>query len=354
MEVSLLDNRRVWFGAAVTGGFLALLYMQLDLTEMREALADANYAYLAPGIAIYFGSLYFRAYRWRYLLKPFAATRTGRLYPVVLVGYMANNLLPVRLGELVRSYFLSTREQVQGSTALATIIIERVMDGLMLLFLLAVATLFLPVSGLADRVSAESDMPVWLVITFVVVPFVAVFAVILIFGLYPRTSTNVAGRLIGVLPARARGTAQGLVARFIAGFEGLHRPGRLLTVLMLTLPVWLIEGTMYYIIAMGFDLQSSFDSTGDLVAAILVLTAVSNLATSIPSSSGSVGPFEFFGALALVFLGVGSGLATAYILVLHVALLLPVIVMGLLYLATQSVSLGQLARGEKQTMEDVS
>lgn len=350
----MLGSRRVWFGAAVTSGFLALLFTQLDLTEVREALGDANYAYLGPGIAVYFGSLYFRAYRWRYLLKPFAATRTGRLYPVVLVGYMANNLLPVRLGELVRSYLLSTREQVQGSTALATIIIERVMDGLMLLFLLVVAALFLPVSGLADQVSTEAGIPVWLVVTFVVVPFVAVFAAMLIFGLHPKASTNIAERLAGFLPARARGSAQGLIARFIAGFKGLHRPGRLLTVFVLTLPVWLIEGTMYYIIALGFDLQSSFDSTGDLVAAILVLTAVSNLATSIPSSSGSVGPFEFFGALALVFLGVSSSLAIAYILVLHVALLLPVIMMGLLYLATQSVSLGQLTRGENQTMKDVS
>ncbi|MEE8518536.1 MAG: lysylphosphatidylglycerol synthase transmembrane domain-containing protein, partial [Dehalococcoidia bacterium] len=157
----MLGRRRVWFGVAVTGGFLALLFAQLDLSDMRDALAGANYVYLAPGVAVYFVSLYFRSYRWRFLLKPFVETRATQLYPVVLVGYMANNLLPLRLGELVRSYYLSTRVQARGSTALATIVIERVLDGLVLLFLLALAALFLPVSGLADHVSTEAAVPLW-------------------------------------------------------------------------------------------------------------------------------------------------------------------------------------------------
>jgi len=98
-------------------------------------------------------------------------------------------------------------------------------------------------------------------------------------------------------------------------------------------------------VALGFDLQSEFDTVGLMIAAMLVLTSVSNLATSIPSSQGSVGPFELLGALSLVFLGVASGVASAYILVLHLALLLPVIAMGMAHLAMSGLSLLDLTHG---------
>ncbi len=341
----MLASRRLWLGLAVTGGFLALLFLKFDFTDMRHALGEANYLYVVPAVAIYFVSLYFRAFRWSYLLRPFVSTKTARLYPVVLVGYMANNLLPVRLGEFVRSYYLSTRESARGSTALATIVVERVVDGLTLLFLLAATALFLPVSGLADRVSEEVSLPVWLVGALVVVPFVGVLSIMLLISLLPDLFLRVTDRLVSLLPEGSQGRASGVAKRFIAGFEGLHWPKRLLTVFVLSLPIWLAEGVMYYIIALGFDLQSELDSIGVMIAAMLVLTSVSNLATALPSSQGSVGPFEFFAALALVSMGVGSGVASAYAVVLHLALLLPVIVAGLAHLATQSVSLRQLTRG---------
>ena len=143
--------RRIWLGIAITALFVALGLVRLDLGETWSAAAAANYAYLVPAIAVYFVSLYVRSYRWRYLLQPFAAVHSWRLYPVILVGYMANTLLPVRLGELARSYYLSVREPVRGSTALATILVERVFDGLTLLVFLAVAALFLPIEALALR-----------------------------------------------------------------------------------------------------------------------------------------------------------------------------------------------------------
>jgi uncharacterized membrane protein YbhN (UPF0104 family) len=81
-----------------------------------------------------------------------------------------------------------------------------------------------------------------------------------------------------------------------------------------------------------------------MIVAMLVVTSVSNLATSIPSSQGSVGPFEFFAVLSLAFLGVSPGLAFAYAVVLHVALLVPVIITGFLHLALRNVSLTDITR----------
>ena len=340
----MLHKRRFLLGAVVTAVFLFLLFLQVDLSEMGASLAEANYVYLAPGVAIYFVSVYFRAYRWRYLLHPIRAVSALRLYPVVAVGYMANNLLPVRLGELVRSYYLARREPVPASTALATIMVERIFDGIVLLFFLAVAALFLPVAGLADRVSDAVRMPVALVAVVVIVPFVGALMAMVGVALYPLRARNLTSALTRRLPEGIGPRIDSLVELFIEGFSVLRRPRPLATVFLLSLPIWLAEGTMYYVIALGFDLNDHFETVGLMAASMLLLTSVSNLAASLPSSQGSVGPFEFFGVLTLVFLGMASGPATAYVVVLHAALLLPVVVLGLTYLALDHLSLAHLAR----------
>ena len=103
---------------------------------------------------------------------------------------------------------------------------------------------------------------------------------------------------------------------------------------------------MYFLIALGFGIDTQLPSIWHLIGAIALVTAISNLATSIPSSQGSVGPFELFTVLSLEFLGVGTGVATAYAIVLHMALLIPVIAAGLGYLAIKSINLSQLASPE--------
>ena len=334
---------RVWLGAAVTALFVALAFVRLDIGETWSVAARANYAYLVPAVAVYAVSLYLRSFRWRYLLRPFADVHSWRLYPVVLVGYMANNLLPVRLGELVRSYYLSVREPVRGSTALATVLVERVFDGLTLLFFLAVAALFLPIGGLAGRVGETGGLPLWAVAALLVTPFVVALGGIAGMavrpGFFHRRVTQPVTKL---LPGRIGPRVEGLAERFVAGFEGLHRPGRLAAVFVRSVPIWLAESVMYYIVAIGFGLQDQLGGPVPMAAAILAVTAASNLATALPSSPGSLGPFEALAVLSLVFLGVDGETALAYAIVLHLALLLPVIVAGLAHLAARGLTLGEL------------
>ncbi len=113
------NNWRFWLGLAVSGLFLLLLLLRVDRQEIVSALSNANYLYVVPAIGLYFVAVYFRSIRWAYILSPIGQFPVSRLFPVVIIGYMANNLLPVRLGELVRSYYLARRETVSGSTALA-------------------------------------------------------------------------------------------------------------------------------------------------------------------------------------------------------------------------------------------
>ena len=113
-----MSGIRVWVGIGLSTVLLALFFFTLDVQRLLDALRGANYIYVAPAIALYLISVWFRALRWQWLLKHMKPIKVKRLYPVVVVGYMANNLLPMRLGEFVRSYYIGEREGISKSSAL--------------------------------------------------------------------------------------------------------------------------------------------------------------------------------------------------------------------------------------------
>ncbi len=339
----MLRSRRFWIGVAVSALFLYLFFRNLRLNEIGEAFASANYWLIGPAVAIYFVSVLFRALRWRFVLSPIGRFSTLRLFPVVVVGYMANNLLPVRLGELVRAYYVSQREKVSGSSSLATIIIERVYDGLTLLLFLALAAAFLPLAGIVDGLGERSGVPWLLLLGAVGGAFVGAIVILTVLATFPRLHGLVLW-LPRLLPSRLRPRAAQIISLFLEGLAILKSPRRQVGVLLLSVPVWVCEGAMYLVVSLGFGLQQSLGSFGLLVGAMLLATAVANLAVSLPSSQGGVGPFEFFAASSLVLVGVAEGTAKAYALVLHLALLAPVTLAGLVILWWENLSLTQLAR----------
>ena len=335
-----------WLGLGVSVLLLLVLLYQVDLGEVRDALVHADYLYVAPAIALYFVAVYFRAVRWRYLLAPLSPLSVGRLYPVVVIGYMANNLLPARLGEVVRAYYLARRQpEVNGSSALATIAVERVYDGLTLLAWAAIAGPLLLLLGEFDG-SSDASRTTWIVLAALVASlFAGALAVLTCLAAVPR-SMELVDRLLGIVPVRFRPKIRQLAYAFVDGLKVLTSPRKHLGLFLLSLPVWAFEGAMYYIIAHSFGIDDSFGSVGALLLVIMLLTATSNLATSLPSSIGGIGPFEVVSQQTLIALGVGGSLAGAYAGFLHLATLwLPVNIAGLALLWTQNISLRGLAKG---------
>ena len=139
-----------------------------------------------------------------------------------------------------------------------------------------------------------------------------------------------------------------LSSQFLLGLSALRYPRRLGAIFMLSVPVWLSEAAMYFLIALSFDLQIYFSSIGLLAGVLILTTATSNLGTSIPSTGGGIGPFEFFAQATLLFFSVDVSVASAYVLVLHAALLLPVTLLGIGYAWVTNSSLAELARASKK------
>ena len=335
----MLRSKKVWLGLAVSALFLVLFLYRIDYSETWDALRGANYLYVVPAIAVYFGSLWFRTLRWQYLLKHLTEAPVARLYPVTIVGYMANNILPVRLGEVVRSYYLSTRERVSASAALGTVGVDRVYDGLTLIFFILVVAPFLP---LADLLKNDAGEVIWSRVAgsvVVLAVFIGAIVVFVALAVRPGLSRRATGLLLLFVPGRAKAAVRRLAETFIDGLGSLDSVKKLLVIFVLSLPVWIMECLMYYLITLSFD---SFDVS---FALAMVVTATSNLVGALPAAPGNVGTFEWAIKVTLVSFGYNPETSVAYAATLHVVLWLPVVIAGIMYLWFEHRSLKELVRG---------
>ncbi|MFW6075645.1 MAG: lysylphosphatidylglycerol synthase transmembrane domain-containing protein, partial [Chloroflexota bacterium] len=290
------------------------------------------YIWIIPALGAYFLGVGVRAVRWNYLLRPVEEVSVPRLFPIVVIGYMANNVLPLRAGELVRAYALSARHGIRKSASLATIAIERLFDGLTMLLFFSIASLTIVVT---------SDLRTLFYLGSIVFAALTAFLVVLAFA--PDTRERVLVRIFGIIPDPIEERFRPMADAFFSGLGILRRRNDLLTVGATSILAWGLEASMYLMIAQGFSLDIS-------PLAILMVTAVANLATLIPSSPGYIGAFEYGVLLVLSGpLGLGRELALSYAVVVHAALYGPVTLLGFVFWWRESLSWKDLhSTGERQ------
>src|SRR4030065_1766572 len=142
-----------WVGVAISAFFLYWVLRKVDFSLLWETLRTANYWWLLPGVAVYFVALWARAWRWHYLLRPLKSISTRAMFPIVTIGYAGNNIFPARAGEVVRAVVLKQKEGVPVSASLATIIVERVFDDIVML-----AFVFVNLSELSRLTDVSIDV----------------------------------------------------------------------------------------------------------------------------------------------------------------------------------------------------
>ena len=326
----LLRNRQLWIGILGTALFLGLFFAFTNLREMGEALADANYWWFAPAIGVWFVSAWFRSLRWRYLLQPMGSFSTQTLYPVVVIGYMANNLLPARTGELVRAYIMDKKHGLSIMATLGTIAVERLFDGLVLVVFLIAVGAFVGLSQELGILAAAMSAT-----------FVVIFALFLFMASSQKRAERWLARLLRFLPARIQEKGSQWASSFIAGLSALQSPWRIAAVLVTSVVAWALEATMYFMVGVSFGLGEAFPI-------FMMVAAETNLAITFPSTSGGIGPFELLTKETLEFVGVRGGVAGAYAAALHALVLLPVVAAGLIFLWVINLSLGEALRRPAQ------
>jgi uncharacterized protein (TIRG00374 family) len=333
----LLRSRRFWIGAAVSAVFLGLFLYNTDFDQIGDAFTEANYVIAFASLPVYFIGIWFRTMRWQYLLRPVKRVSVTRLYPVAVVGLMANNVIPARAGEIVRAWVLGEREKVSKAASLGTIAVDRVFDGLTLVPLLVVIIIF-------EGSSEEFPLPVvdatinlvGLAIIMAVL-FCAALVVLLVLAFSEAWQVRAERLVVNLTPASLRPRIEGLVQSFILGLHSLRSPADLTVAWVLSGVSWMLEATMYYIVALAFDIHVGFHF-------FLLVTAAANLAISVIASSGGIGPFELVTKQVFIAASVAESGATAYAIGLHTLVLLPVIAVGFYFLGTMGFSFGEMFR----------
>ena len=320
-----------WLGVLISAFFLYRILQKVDFSLLWENLRTANYWWLIPGVAVYFVALWARAWRWHYLLRPLKQIPTRKMFPIVTIGYAGNNIFPARAGEVVRAVILKKKEGVPISASLATVIVERVFDGIVML-----AFIFVNLAELAKLSSvsiqiAGLDLSIQDIAIWGSVAFFGALAVFLLAAMFPNITDRIVSWLIKrLLAERHQEKVLGVSRRFLDGLESLRSPLDALMVFVTSVVIWLLETVKYWFVMHAFNFSVSF-------FALMLMNGVVNLATTIPSAPGYLGTFDLPGIAVLEAYNVATEVATSYTFTLHFALWFPVTALGLYLMAREGI-----------------
>jgi glycosyltransferase 2 family protein len=304
-------NRRILFlaaGVAISGISVWWLLRRVDHAGIVEQVRRVSWGvWLAAAVTYLLGFLP-RALRWHLMLKPVSLVCLRKLAHAIVLGYAGNNVLPFRLGEVIRAVAFERLSGVSAATGLASVVIERLLDGITIVLVLLVTVAL----AHRDLLGSASMRPIFLgavALTFI--------------GLVGLVCAIWFGDRFVRFAGRRWPRVQELLARVNAGFRFLRDPRILAGVLVTSLLVWSIEGAMFVIFAAALHLPSP------LLAGYLALSVV-NLGILIPSAPGYIGVFQVASVIALGVLGNDAAAGLAFGILVHSAQFLPLTLLGLI------------------------
>jgi hypothetical protein len=295
--------------AIVSVVFLIIAFRGLNPAAVLDRLAVAQWWLVVLAAGIYLPAMMLISARWKSLLVN--GQTIIRLFRLVAIGYMGNNIYPLRAGDVLRVGLLHKRFGVPVASGAASVLIERCLDGLVMLSFLLVSALF---------IELQSDL-IGQLATLAAPAFIGAFIVFLALAQRPEAL----GALIHRLPAALAGKLNAIAHDIIAGLGALKKPRDLLAAVGFSYASWLVEALVYWLVAAALGLSVNY------ALIIMVLGAV-NLGGLIPASPGGVGVFQFLASSVLIDAGVGADQALAFALVVHAVIWLVPTLLGAYFL----------------------
>lgn len=322
-----------WLGIAVSAFFLFLTFRAIDGAKLLEALRNLDPRFLVAAVVSTVVSYYVRAYRWKLLLIEDKRTAMTNLFSATSIGYMANNLLPARIGELVRVYVLGEKEDIDKGTVFASLVLDRLFDGFSVLLIL-VATLFtLRLPGADAEIRPALMMGGYVT--------VAAYLGILVFLVLLKKNTTrmlrFAAFLLKPFSPRFAEKIIPLLGSFIKGIRLSSRPAVLAGLLGSSFLIW---ATAIWPIDLALR---SFGIVLPLTASLFIMVLLV-IAVMVPASPGYIGTYHYACFKALTVFGVSSEKALSVALVLHAINFFPITLLGLYCLLRGRMSLAGLGK----------
>jgi len=334
-----------------------LFIRSIEWASLKNALIEANYWFIIPATILALLLYVVRAFRWQGLLSHIKPISPWSLLSITSIGFMANNILPARVGEVLRPFLLYKKENIKFSTSFATVVVERIFDMLGLI-LFAVATLFL-----LPNPDTSHHIPSFELITTDVVKtggsiipslkkWTEVFAafgsmtIILLFLIVakPLFFKNILTTWCSFLPHKLKDKIFNLYDSFVFGLKILENKSKTIWILILSLIVWLMGGIEIYILGFAFDLQLPF-AGACLVAVCLAL------AVALPQAPGYIGVFHIAVLKSLHIFGIETTLAQSYAIILWAISIFPATTMGFFFLWKEGIAFREVVKLEEEISE---
>ncbi len=318
----------------ISAACLIWLLSRVDLAALVKTVITVHPAYYIAGCGFIALMYLIRALRWRIVLRPCGDCGVKGLFSANTIGYMANNILPFRMGELVRAYSASQIVKIPVSAALGSIMVERVLDGLGLCLMVFLTLLFMEPDQANQYVSTKimsASAGLLLVL------FLGVLAVLVCLSTWPQKASSVLCGLAGKISKRMAEWLERAIGQFSMGLVSLRRLNDLPMLVFYTLLIWLNTFFLHLVFlpALGLPL--------DPVMASLAMVGA-NLALTIPAAPGYVGTMQLGQVAAMMLGGAPQAVAIDYAMVGWAAVYFPITIAGLAEMWRQGMSLGGLKR----------
>lgn len=313
-----------------------------DFGEIWTNIREGDLVLLTAAVAVATAGYLVRAMRWKVLLAPVAPETTLRSrFAAVNIGFMANNLLPARVGEFARAYALSRLEPVSASAAFGSLVVERFMDGVVLLVLL-VGPVFTP--GFPTTGALSAGMGAGL-LRGGVIAVVVVMVLLVGMALWPRAFVRGAERVAALLPrSRSRPFVDAMEA-LLDAIAILRSPALLAVGFAWTAFFWLFHGLSFWLGMKAFGIETG------LVSAWFT-EAVVAFGVALPAAPGFFGTFHASAGFALESVyGVDGARALAFAFGYHFGGWVVITLVGLAYAWRLGLTLGDVGASEERVEE---
>jgi uncharacterized protein (TIRG00374 family) len=325
-------RKHLWIGVLFAIGCLYFAFRGISLQVFWTVLMRARPGPIIVAVMIYFIGYYLRSVRWAILLRPVCAVPPKDLFWPMIIGFFANNVLPLRMGELVRAHISGTKCKISRTASLGTILLERVCDTLSFLTTFLVASLFYPFPHYMEKGA-------WLLGGACLL----VIVLLILIRFHEATFHEI---LAGSpLPAGWKTRIRGMTAHFIHSTSGITQPRYVIEAMILSLIIWVIEGTFLYLMAHAFVIDLKY------AGAFFLLFAL-GLSVTLPQAPGYVGTFELFGATALSLLGIPKSQGLPVVLAIHGTQFMLISLMGVIGLWREGLSFHNLTSTTPKSKAD--
>ncbi len=324
-------DKRFAASLVISAVFILLAVSKVDFGETWKSMRQAHYGYVIPSAAAVIASLFLRAMRWKLLLGPVKVIPTKSLFAATMIGAMGNNVLPARLGEVVRADAIGRKENVSRSASFATIVVERMIDLFTVLFFLGIVVVYVP---FPTEIKTGGYTMLGL--------SVAALSFLLFLRLKRSTALKVLRFFSRPLPEKLASTIERMMMSFVDGLGILTKARHIPGVALLSVLTWMSLTTSIIFMFMAFGWNLSVD------AAVVVLVATA-FGVMIPAAPGFVGTFHVSCQLALAIYGIDRASALGYSIVLHATQWVPVTAIGLAFFLTSNLSFRAIERVETKT-----